>query len=164
MTGKPFYIDMTEARSVLAEIGVHLTERQMKRAAETDGQGRRKLPFFIDPIKGTLKIERQSLIDRGPVDVVLALGLIHHLSLMNHVPFALVAEFLRRLGPTLVIEFPSREDSQVRTMLSRVPRLDASYGAEAFERDFARCFTLDEIVPIAGSERTGYLMRAKGAA
>ncbi len=58
----PRYIDLEEARRVLAEMGVELTARQMKRAAETDAQGRRKLPFFIDPIEGTLKIEKQALI------------------------------------------------------------------------------------------------------
>jgi hypothetical protein len=34
----------------------------MKRAADKDAHGRRKLPFFIDPIEGTLKIEKDSLI------------------------------------------------------------------------------------------------------
>jgi hypothetical protein len=63
MGTKPFYIDMTQARAVLAEMGVELTERQIKRAAESDAEGRRKLPFFVDPIEGKLKIERQSLID-----------------------------------------------------------------------------------------------------
>ena len=63
MNTKPFYIDLEQARSVLAEIGVELTERQMKRAAETDLEGRRKLPFFVDPIEGKLKIEKQALID-----------------------------------------------------------------------------------------------------
>ncbi len=59
----PVYIDLSEARQVLAELGIQLTERQMKRAAETDAEGRRKLPFFIDPIDGRLKIARQALID-----------------------------------------------------------------------------------------------------
>ena len=48
---------------MLAEMGVELSERQMKRAAETDPHGRRKLPFFIDPIEGKLKIEKQALIN-----------------------------------------------------------------------------------------------------
>ena len=58
----PRYINLEEARRVLAEMGVELTARQMKRAAETDAQGRRKLPFFIDPIEGRLKIEKQASI------------------------------------------------------------------------------------------------------
>jgi len=59
----PTYVGLSEARMVLAELGIQLTERQMKRAAETDAEGRRKLPFFIDPIDGRLKIARQELID-----------------------------------------------------------------------------------------------------
>jgi len=34
----------------------------MKRAADLDAQGKRKLPFFLDPIEGRLKIERNSLL------------------------------------------------------------------------------------------------------
>jgi hypothetical protein len=30
----------------------------MKRAADRDAHGNRKLPFFVDPIEGTLKIEK----------------------------------------------------------------------------------------------------------
>ncbi len=59
---QPRYIDLNEARSVLADMGVKLNERQMKRAADKDAQGRRKLPFFIDPIEGKLKIEKGSLV------------------------------------------------------------------------------------------------------
>lgn len=61
-TRQPHYIDLEEARQVLAQIGVQLTLRQIQRAAEQDGQGRRKLPFFVDPIEGTLKIEKNDLI------------------------------------------------------------------------------------------------------
>ena len=44
-------------------MGVELTPQQMKRAADKDGHGRRKLPFFIDPIEGTLKIEKDALVN-----------------------------------------------------------------------------------------------------
>ena len=59
---EPRYIDLDEAREVLATMGVKLSKRQMKRAAEMDAEGRRKLPFFRDPIEGRLKIDRNSLI------------------------------------------------------------------------------------------------------
>ncbi len=39
------YIGLSDARNELAAIGVELSERQMKRAADKDAQGRRKLPF-----------------------------------------------------------------------------------------------------------------------
>ena len=58
----PCYIDLEQARQVLAEMGVALNPRQLQRAAEQDGQGRRKLPFFVDSIERKLKIEKNDLI------------------------------------------------------------------------------------------------------
>lgn len=58
----PCYISLEQARQVLAEIGVELTPRQMKRAADRDAHGHRKLPFFVDPVEGTLKIEKGTLV------------------------------------------------------------------------------------------------------
>ncbi len=58
----PCYLNLKQARAALSEMGIEFNERQMKRAAEKDHQGRRKLPFFIDPIDKKLKIERATLI------------------------------------------------------------------------------------------------------
>ena len=59
----PNYIDLTGARTALSEIGIDLTQRQIKRAADIDAQGQRKLPFFIDPIDKKLKIEKGMLLE-----------------------------------------------------------------------------------------------------
>lgn len=59
----PYYIGLDKAREVLSNMGIELNERQIKRAAEPDAYGRRKLPFFIDPIDGRLKIEKKTLVD-----------------------------------------------------------------------------------------------------
>lgn len=59
---QPCYLGLDEARQVLAEMGIHLTERQMQRAAEQDAQGRRKLPFFVDPTQHKLMIEKDDLL------------------------------------------------------------------------------------------------------
>ena len=56
------YVGLEEARDLLAGIGIQLTLRQIKRAAEPNTSGKRKLPFFIDPIEGKLKIERNVLL------------------------------------------------------------------------------------------------------
>lgn len=58
----PCYIGLDQARQVLAEMGIELNNRQIKRAADPDPYGRRKLPFFVDPIDGRLKIEKGSLV------------------------------------------------------------------------------------------------------
>jgi len=58
----PTYITLMQARAVLERLGIQLTRRQIKRAAEMDATGRRKLPFFIDPIDKKLKIEKGALV------------------------------------------------------------------------------------------------------
>lgn len=59
----PHYLNLGEAQQLLTEMGVEFNDRQMKRAAEPDAHGKRKLPFFIDPVDGRLKIEKQALIN-----------------------------------------------------------------------------------------------------
>jgi len=59
----PCYINLEQARQVLGEMGVELSPRQIKRASEMDAQGKRKLPFFVDPIEKKLKIEKGTLVD-----------------------------------------------------------------------------------------------------
>lgn len=60
---QPCYIDLEQARQVLADMGIVLNARQMKRASDRDAHGERKLPFFVDPIDGRLKIEKETLIN-----------------------------------------------------------------------------------------------------
>lgn len=59
----PVYVGIEGARAALAEIGIHLTHRQIKRAADPDASGKRKLPFFVDPIDKRLKIDKNTLLD-----------------------------------------------------------------------------------------------------
>lgn len=63
MMRQPCYINLEQARKVLAGMGVELTQRQIKRASEMDAHGIRKLPFFVDPIEKKLKIEKGTLVD-----------------------------------------------------------------------------------------------------
>jgi hypothetical protein len=105
--------------------------------------------------------ERMSLTDRGPADLVLALGLVHHLRITNQVPFSMIADSFARFAGVVVVEFPSPEDSQVRGMLARLPAHAAGYTVEAFESGFAERFTVDTVHPVADSERRLYLMRKK---
>ena len=58
----PCYIDLKKAREVLAEMGVEVTLRQVERAAEPDAHGHRRLPFFVDPVEGDSKIEKDTLV------------------------------------------------------------------------------------------------------
>ena len=59
----PRDVNIEQARCFLAEHGIELTHRQIKRAADPDAHGKRKLPFFIDPIDGRLKIDKNLLAE-----------------------------------------------------------------------------------------------------
>src|SRR5262249_20399827 len=98
-----------------------------------DGQARadtRVLPLVMNLVNPTGRLgwnhdERLSLADRGPADVVLALGLLHHLYFANQVPFDVAAAFFARVARTLVVEFVPASDRQVAVMTARMPaRLD----------------------------------------
>jgi hypothetical protein len=124
---------------------------------------RRILPLVMDLTNPTGAMgwahqERSSLAERGPADAVLALGLIHHLTLSNHVPFGMTAEFFARLGRALVIEFVPPTDSQVVGMLSRMPKAQAGYTLDGFEQAYAATFEVVESTPIPGTERRLYRM------
>jgi cyclopropane fatty-acyl-phospholipid synthase-like methyltransferase len=128
---------------------------------------RRILPLIMDLANPTGEMgwahaERSSLADRGPADVVLALGLIHHLTLSNHVPFAMTADFLATIGRSVVIEFVPPTDSQVVGMLSRMPRAEEGYTQAAFETAYRERFDVRASEPIAGTERTLYHMTPRG--
>lgn len=56
------FITIDETIETLAEIGINMKLSQMKRAAEPDHNGLRKIPFFKDPIDGRLKIDKSTLI------------------------------------------------------------------------------------------------------
>jgi len=58
----PCYITIEQARAVLAEMGVAVSVAQIRRASHLDASGKRRLPFFVDPIDGRLKIEKGTLV------------------------------------------------------------------------------------------------------
>lgn len=105
--------------------------------------------------------ERQSLVRRGPADLVLALALVHHLAIGNNVPLAEVARFLRSVGRWLVIEFVPKRDSQVQRLLASREDVFPGYTAEGFESAFDGAFDIVQRAAVPDSERTLYLMRAK---
>jgi len=105
--------------------------------------------------------ERESLLERGPVDAVMALALIHHLAIGNNVPLPDVAAFFAQLANWLVIEFVPKEDSQVQRLLSTREDVFPGYHQAGFESAFEGEFVIDRKHAIAGTSRTLYLMRRR---
>lgn len=125
------------------------------------------LPLIQDlanpsPGLGWIGQERDSLFKRGPVDLILALALIHHLVITNNLQFIQVAEFFAKTCSDLIIEFVSLEDSQVQKMLNARKDVRFEYNEEIFRQAFKQFFIILEEKRIAGTMRTMFLMKARG--
>jgi hypothetical protein len=124
------------------------------------------LPLFLDltnpsPDLGWAHSERESLLTRGPVDMLFALALVHHLVISNNVPFWQIAKYFSQLGKYLIIEFVPKGDSQAQKLLSSREDIFSSYSKNCFEIDFKKYFNIIESVTIQNSSRVLYLMTSK---
>ena len=129
-------------------------------------QERSLLPLIMDltnpsPDLGWNSEERSSLQKRGPVDLAMALALIHHLAISSNVPLEYVANFFRGICRSLIVEFVPKSDSQVQRLLATREDIFPDYTREGFERAFSVLFNIQKATAIEGSERILYLMGTK---
>jgi len=133
----------------------------MKRADEKN-----ILPLILDatnpsPAIGWENEERDSLMERGPVDLVMALALIHHLAISNNTPLIKIANFFAKISHNLIIEFVPKADSNTQRLLKTREDIFPNYDEKHFEEDFSNFFDIIEKQQIEGSTRTLYLMKKK---
>lgn len=122
------------------------------------------LPLILDltnpsPAIGVNCCERKSLNDRGKVKCVMALALIHHISISNNVSFENVANWFSKLGEYLVIEFVPKEDSQVEKLLRTRDDIFDTYDKNNFEECFSKYYKILMKKNIKESKRIIYLMK-----
>jgi ribosomal protein L11 methylase PrmA len=138
------------------------------RACKARGETR-LLPLLQDlvnpsPALGWAGEERESFLQRGPADIILALALIHHLAITNNVPLTKIAElFARVTSAHAVVEWVPAEDSQTKRLLARRDGEMIGYDRATFEAAFAPHFTTVLESPVAGTERRLYLFRKRTA-
>jgi len=130
------------------------------------------LPFVCDVLQpapgiGFNNTERNSLIERLKTyapEVTMALALIHHITLSGNVPFEKSAEFFSKFSKYLIIEFPTREDSWVESLLVRkrefINHFDF-YNETNFEMGYTSHFELLKKERVTGTKRIMYLYRKK---
>jgi hypothetical protein len=128
----------------------------------------RLLPLLLDltnpsPALGWAESERESWSERGPVDLVMALALVHHLAISNNVPLDEVARTFAGVGRHLVVEFADKSDSQVQRLLSSREDVFPGYTRDGFEAEFSRFFEIVASRRLERTARTVYLMRRRHA-
>jgi ribosomal protein L11 methylase PrmA len=124
------------------------------------------LPLCVDltnpsPSIGWSNKERLSLIERGPCDLALMLGLVHHIAISNNVPLIQIANFLSQICRYLIIEFVPKDDSQVQRLLRFRKDIFQDYDQRNFEIAFLNYFSILKREKIIDSKRTIYLMKNK---
>jgi ribosomal protein L11 methylase PrmA len=114
------------------------------------------------PGLGWRGLERRSLPDRGTPDLALCLALVHHLSIGGNVPIAEVVEWLRSLGASVVVEFPTPHDPMVARLLRRKREHDhPDYRRDWFERCLEERFDMTRTEELASATRVLYLARPR---
>ena len=124
------------------------------------------LPLILDltnpsPALGWANKERDSLYQRGPVDLIFGLALIHHLAISNNVPLPRLADFFSGLCRWLVIEWVPKTDSQVQKLLHTRKDIFDCYTIEGFEAAFGKWFQIYDKVSLNQSERQLFLLKNK---
>ena len=123
-------------------------------------------PLIVDltnpsPAIGFANCEREDFLSRFKCDTVLALALIHHLSISNNLPFDNTAQFFAKLGNYLIIEFIPKQDSKVQTLLGTRKDIFDKYNIDEFEKVYSKYFEILDKRQIDTSERILYIMRRK---
>jgi SAM-dependent methyltransferase len=141
---------------------VELLYRDLRDAADE-----RVLPLTMDvadpsPALGWRGRERKTLLERGRPDLVLALALVHHVSIGSNVPVREFVDWLAEMGGAVVVEFPTREDPMVEKLLApKRAGLHPDYDRGFFERCLEEAFDVRRSEQLASGTRILYFATPK---
>ena len=140
------------------------------KTSKEDQSLKRLLSLHIDlcdptPSYGWASEERASFSERYKSDLVLALALIHHLSIGQNIPYEKIARYFSELSKNLIVEYIPPEDVMSQKLLANRPALQYKatnlFGKESFEEQFTRYFDIVKSSPQIAGGRMLYQMRRK---
>jgi hypothetical protein len=140
----------------------HATVEALYRSLKEEGNTK-ILPLVSNladpsPALGWRGLERKTLVDRGAPDLMLALALIHHVSISANIPIADFLQWARDMGTTLLIEFPKRTDPMVRALLANKHEgANPDYEEGNFEAELEKRFTVERREELPSGDRVLYL-------
>jgi hypothetical protein len=155
---------------IVADVDPNAVEQNYKQVLKN--KDKTILPIVADVLNpfanyGFNNEERFSFIDRvkdSNLDGCLALAVIHHITLSGNIPFSLSAQFFSKMAPSLLIEFPTRNDSWVQFLLDSKREFKNHfdfYNEENFEREYAVYFEIIKKEKIESSERVLYSLKRR---
>jgi len=106
------------------------------------------------PNWGWRNSERSDLQSRSKPDLVLCLALIHHVVITANIPLAEFVDWLAGLSDKLVIEYVSRRDDKVETLLRNKEDKYKDYSCESLEANLKRHFDISRQQDLNNGDRT----------
>jgi hypothetical protein len=106
------------------------------------------------PNWGWRNSERTDLQSRSKPDLVLCLALIHHVVITANIPLAEFVDWLAGLTSKLVIEYVSRRDDKVKTLLRNKEDKYQDYSCENLEANLKRHFEIRRQEDLNNGDRT----------
>lgn len=117
------------------------------------------------PNYGWASTERSSFTERFKSDLVLALALVHHLSIGQNVPYDKIANYLSSLSKNLIVEYIPPTDIMSQRLLASRPaflkQAEKYFGQASFEESFTKYFSITKKSEIIANGRVLYLMVSK---
>lgn len=109
------------------------------------------------PNWGWRNSERSDLQTRSKPDLILCLALIHHVVITANIPLAEFVDWLAGLTDKLVIEYVSRNDDKVETLLRNKQDKYKDYSRESLEANLQRYFKIMQKEEVNNGNRLLYL-------
>jgi hypothetical protein len=101
---------------------------------------------------GWANTERKSFKDRSAPDMIVALAVIHHITITHNVPFSLVSKYFSDLAQWLLIEFVPPDDEKILPLPNTAGK--TRYTRDNFDKAFLSHYTLIDEKKIEGSQRS----------
>jgi SAM-dependent methyltransferase len=164
-TGKFSRIAAKYSDYVVAIDSDHLCVDSLYRALQEEGI-KNILPLCINmanasPDLGWRGLERKSLVGRGTPDLVLCLALVHHMVISANIPLQEFIEWLASLGAALIIEFVTKDDDMVKTLLRNKEDQYDDYTPESFRGYLEQVFDTRRIEDLRSGTRQLYFATPK---
>ncbi len=158
-TGQFSRIAAAGCRQVLAMDIDHVAVERLFLDKDTQDNILPLLQNVADPSPnwGWRNCERGDLQSRSRPDMVLCLALIHHVVITANIPLAEFIDWLAGLTDRLVIEYVSRKDDKVKTLLRNKEDKYQDYSRESLEENLARHFRIVQQQEVNNGDRTLYL-------
>jgi len=124
------------------------------------------LPLYLDaanqsPSQGWAQSERRGLTERASADGILALAVVHHLSIGRNIPLQEVVDWLVAMAPEGVIEFVQKSDPMVQSLLRLREDIFDDYSEESFVHYLERKADIVRFATVSGANRRLFWFRRR---